>query len=84
MTMLILDLLCNPVTHRHTPSTATVHYNIYSSKAMLQVVKARGAAMAAAAAVPPGGRAHGMLSVVGLGDKQMALLHCTHSSVDLK
>jgi hypothetical protein len=34
----------------------------------MQVVKARGAAMAAAAAVPPGGRAHGMLSVVGLGD----------------
>ncbi|KAF6252240.1 hypothetical protein COO60DRAFT_1644206 [Scenedesmus sp. NREL 46B-D3] len=34
----------------------------------LKVVKARGAAMAAAAAVPPGGRAHGMLSVVGLGD----------------
>jgi [acyl-carrier-protein] S-malonyltransferase len=41
---------------------------------VLQVVKARGAAMAAAAAVPPGGRAHGMLSVVGLGDADIERL----------
>ena len=35
-----------------------------------QVVKARGAAMAAAAA-STGGRPHGMLSVVGLSDDQL-------------
>ncbi|WIA44196.1 hypothetical protein OEZ86_010517 [Tetradesmus obliquus] len=40
----------------------------------LKVVKARGAAMAAAAAVPPGGRSHGMLSVVGLGDADLERL----------
>jgi hypothetical protein len=34
--------------------------------------------MAAAAAVPPGGHTHGMLSVVGLGGIQMVLLHCAH------
>lgn len=39
-----------------------------------QVVKARGEAMAAAAAVPPGGRAHGMLSVVGLEDDPLQAL----------
>lgn len=35
----------------------------------VQVVKVRGAAMAAAAA--SGGRPHGMLSVVGLSDEQL-------------
>ncbi len=40
----------------------------------VQVVKARGAAMAAAAAVPPGGRGHGMLSIVGLGDDDITRL----------
>ncbi|WIA23708.1 hypothetical protein OEZ85_000395 [Tetradesmus obliquus] len=41
----------------------------------LKVVKARGAAMAAAAAaVAPGGRSHGMLSVVGLGDADLERL----------
>eukprot|EP00878_Enallax_costatus_P025741 GHUV01027567.1.p1 GENE.GHUV01027567.1~~GHUV01027567.1.p1 ORF type:complete len:570 (+),score=127.17 GHUV01027567.1:335-2044(+) len=40
----------------------------------LKVVKARGAAMSAAAQVLPGGRAHGMLSVVGLTDDQLERL----------
>jgi hypothetical protein len=37
-----------------------------------QVVKVRAEAMAAAAASPPGGRPHGMLSVVGLPDAELA------------
>eukprot|EP00879_Flechtneria_rotunda_P017756 GHRR01018614.1.p1 GENE.GHRR01018614.1~~GHRR01018614.1.p1 ORF type:complete len:299 (+),score=88.75 GHRR01018614.1:728-1624(+) len=40
----------------------------------LKVVKARGEAMAAAAATPPGGRLHGMLSIVGLADSDIQRL----------
>ncbi|KXZ47596.1 hypothetical protein GPECTOR_34g755 [Gonium pectorale] len=54
--------------------TALVFAGALSFEEGLRVVKARGEAMAAAAAAPPGSgaRPHGMLSVVGLGDAALA------------
>ncbi|GLC48733.1 hypothetical protein PLESTB_000131000 [Pleodorina starrii] len=56
--------------------TALVFAGAMSFEEGLRVVKARGEAMAAAAAAPPGSgiRPHGMLSVVGLPDEKLAAM----------
>jgi malonyl CoA-acyl carrier protein transacylase len=62
----------NPTPEKANAAAAVAPAAAAAAAAVSQVVKARGEAMAAAAAA--GGRRHGMLSVVGLGDEVLEQL----------